>query len=145
MPTLGFLKKKRTKEHDQNSPSSPVDNSPVTPTSAAGNRSSLTSATTSTLSSTNSSNKPPETMLVNHGGPQPTSAPRSAGQDTPVGRFVYDCSKSAGSLTWINRLMVLRSLSRQVNRMDRMQRRRQAHPAMALRLPPYAPQRASIL
>ena len=81
MPTLGFLKKKKTKEHDQHSSN---DNSPVTPTSASGHRSSLTSTSANTLSSSNSSNKGGETMLVNHGGPQPTSAPRSAGQDAPT-------------------------------------------------------------
>lgn len=96
MPTLGFLKKKRTKEHDPNSPTSPVDY-PVTPTSAGGlgHKSSLTSTSANTLSSTNSSNKGPETMLVNHGGPQHISAPRSAGQDTPVG-----CHDMKGFMHW---------------------------------------------
>ena len=84
MPTLGFLKKKKTKEHDPQSPSTAIENAPVTPTSAGGHKSSLTSTSANTLSSTNSSNKGPETMLVNHGGPQPTSAPRSAGQDAPI-------------------------------------------------------------
>ncbi|KAL6716987.1 cAMP-dependent protein kinase catalytic subunit [Lecanora helva] len=82
MPTLGFLKKKRTKEHDSN-PSSPVDNAPTLSTSTGGHKPSLTSTSANTLSSTNSSNRPPDAMLVNHGGPQLTSAPRSAGQDAP--------------------------------------------------------------
>ena len=86
MPTLGFLKKKKTKEHDPQSPSTAIDNTPVTPTSAGGHKGSLTSTSANTLSSTNSSNKGPETMLVNHGGPQPTSAPWNAGQDAPVTR-----------------------------------------------------------
>ena len=81
MPTLGFLKKKKTKGHDQHSSN---DNPPVTPTSAGGHKSSLTSTSANTLSSSNSSNKGGETMLVNHGGPQPTSAPRSVGQDAPI-------------------------------------------------------------
>ena len=85
MPTLGFLKKKRTKEHDPNPPSSPVDkdNSPVTPTLAGGHKSSLTSTSANTLSSTNSSNKAGDTMLASH-GPHPTSAPRSGGQEAQV-------------------------------------------------------------
>ena len=86
MPTLGFLKKKKTKEHDPQSSSTAIDNAPVTPTSAGGHKGSLTSTSANTLSSTNSSNKGPETMLVNHGGPQPTSAPRSAGHDAPITR-----------------------------------------------------------
>lgn len=81
MPTLGFLKKKKTKEHDQNSPTSPTESSPVTPTSAGGHRSSLTSVSANTLSSTNSSSKGAETMLASHTASQHTSAPRSGGQD----------------------------------------------------------------
>ena len=84
MPTLGFLKKKKTKEHDPNSPTSPTDSSPVTPTSAGGHKSSLTSSSANTLSSTNSSNKGGETMLASHTTSQLTSAPRSGGQDPLV-------------------------------------------------------------
>ncbi|KAF6225047.1 hypothetical protein HO133_010242 [Letharia lupina] len=81
MPTLGFLKKKKTKEHDPSSPTSTTESSPITPTSAGGHKSSLTSASANTLSSTNSSNKGGETMLVTHTTSQLTSAPRSGGQD----------------------------------------------------------------
>ena len=76
MPTLGFLKKKKTKD-DPNS----VEHSSVQPTSASGHKHSLTSTSANTLSSNNSSNKDGETTLASHTGPQPTSAPKSAGTD----------------------------------------------------------------
>lgn len=99
MPTLGFLKKKKAKEHDSNSPTSPVDNSPVTPTSFGGYRGSLTSTSANTLSSTNSSNKGGETMLASHTAPQLTSAPRSAGQEPLVPQSQYHDSTQTKNQT----------------------------------------------
>ena len=84
MPTLGFLKKKKTREHDPNSPTSPVDHS-VTSSSGIGHRSSI-SASSNTLSSTNSSDKAGDTSLPSHGHPTPTSAPRTGDQEALVSR-----------------------------------------------------------
>ncbi len=89
MPTLGFLKKKRTKDSghkDPNSPSSPIGNSPLTPTSPRGFRESVASTSSHTLSSQsqNSSSKGgqrPPSSGVSHQQPAP-SILRNPGHDT---------------------------------------------------------------
>ena len=74
MPTLGFLKKKKTKEHDLHDSSSPIENHAGHTTTAARSGS-LVSASANTVSSANSSEKAGDTMMQNH-GPTPTSAPQ---------------------------------------------------------------------
>ena len=83
MPTLGFLKKKRTKDHDSHEPSSPVDRS-VPVTSAAPQRPSLSSASPGTVPA-NNTDKAGDTMMGNHGIPPPKSAPRT-GDVAPTSR-----------------------------------------------------------
>ena len=84
MPTLGFLKKKKTREHDPNSPASPNDHT-VTSSSGLGHKNSI-SASSNTLSSTGSSDKAGDTTIPSHRLPTPTSAPRSTDQEALVSR-----------------------------------------------------------
>ena len=85
MPTLGFLKKKRTKDlgtKDPNSPASPLGNSPVTPTSSGGFQESLASTSSHTLSSqSQNSNSKPNDKVV--GGQRPPSSGVSHQQPAP--------------------------------------------------------------
>ena len=92
MPTLGsFLKKKRTKDlqypNDSNVSNSPVGNSPTTPTSSGGFKEAIGSSPSHTT--------PPQTQNVSNIGddspsqgtsqqPPPTSAARSAAQETMI-------------------------------------------------------------
>lgn len=92
MPTLGFLKKKRTKDSskDPSSPTSPVSDSPLTPTSSRGFGGSIASASSQTSyhQSQTGSTKRSDSMLANQrplsGGP--TSSPQNVGQDTAASR-----------------------------------------------------------
>ena len=91
MPTLGFLKKKRTKDlsdpKDLTSPTSPIKDSPSTPTFSSGPTAASASSRASTAESHDSSSKKNE-------GPTPTTAPQtqalpiqtvsSAVKDAPV-------------------------------------------------------------
>ena len=85
MPTLGFLKKKKTREHDPHDPHSPIDHH-LAPTSAGGTRDSPSPSSTNIENPTNTLDRPTDTMMANHGLPTPTSAPRSGNQDTPASR-----------------------------------------------------------
>ena len=84
MPTLGFLKKKKTREHDPHDPPSPIDHHSATPALAGGNRNSPTSSSVNTENPTNNPDRPADTMMTNHGLPTPTSAPRNGDQDAPA-------------------------------------------------------------
>ena len=85
MPTLGFLKKKRTKDSgnkDPNSPASPTGNSPDTPTSTGGFQESIASTSSHTLSSqSQSSASKPNDKAV--GGQRPPSSGLSNQQPAP--------------------------------------------------------------
>jgi len=88
MPTLGFLKKKRTKDssgsNHPSSPTSPVSDSPLTPTSSRGFGGSIASVSSQTSyhQSQPGSTKPSDSMITNQrplsGGP--TSSPHTSGQ-----------------------------------------------------------------
>ena len=95
MPTLGFLKKKRTKDssgpNDPTSPTSPVSDYPLTPTASSGSRTinpSASSQTSNTLSQV-SSHTSSDHQLASKGpvsqgqSPQqaPTSYPQNASQN----------------------------------------------------------------
>ncbi|MCJ1478176.1 camp-dependent protein kinase catalytic subunit [Lambiella insularis] len=85
MPTLGFLKKKRTKDlpsgsKDPTSPTSPVDDSPVTSASPSAFQDSIPSASSQTSNpSQNDSNKPSNSAAEAQSQQTPTSAARNAG------------------------------------------------------------------
>ncbi len=89
MPTLGFLKKKKTKDSghgDPNSPASVISNSPLTPTSPGGFHESIASASSHTLSSQsqNGSSKGgqrPPSSGVAHQQPAPSTL-RNPDHDT---------------------------------------------------------------
>ena len=73
--TLGFLKKKKPREHDSHDPPSPIDHHNTTAAPSAGHKGSVTSESTYTQSSTNSSNKAGDTAGQGQG--TPTSAPKA--------------------------------------------------------------------
>ena len=124
MPTLGFLKKKKPKEHDPNAPSSPVEQS------TGGHKASLASTSGNTLSSAGSSDKAGETVLPSHGLPTPTSAPRSGGEDQLVAAPPRD--ESSGSTL----LMVNSNRSRTAQRTQIWKGTPMAQPPTFLRASP---------
>ena len=106
MPTLGLWKKKRTKDSghkDPNSPSSPIGNSPITPTTTGGFQESLASTSSHTLSSQsqNSSSKgaqrPPSSGVPHQ---QPASSTlRSPGHDPLVNTSQQDAPKTTNAIS----------------------------------------------
>ena len=71
MPTLGFLKKKKTKDHDTHEPHSPVDRTVPAALQSTHSTASPTSATANNL------DRAGDTVMGNHGLSNTTSAPRS--------------------------------------------------------------------
>ena len=105
MPPFGFLKKKRTEDSghkDPNSPSSPIGNSPVTPTTTGGFQESVGSTSSNNLSlqSQNSSSKGaqrPPSSGVSHTQPV-SSILRSPGNDPLVSNLQQQDAPSITNL-----------------------------------------------
>ncbi|KAG8531470.1 cAMP-dependent protein kinase catalytic subunit [Bacidia gigantensis] len=102
MPTLGFLKKKKTKEgHDSHEPSSPVDHHHhqphhAAPAVASAHKESLQSASPGTVTTANSSEKVGDPMQLDPTmATNPTSAPRSGEPGDPTTIGGYDGASAA--------------------------------------------------